>query len=244
MKRNISVYCCLLLLLPFVCLRAHGQIKPTLQKAWIKIKIENLSGQPIEPDTLYIRYTFTNSEVKFSFYPGWDDYKQTAAHNGSSLTIGFDTYTIEELTDTSLVIALEGFRRFRFLAETYLANQKENLEPLGQYNAQPLYRANHFITPRYKKEKLGEQLQKNLEGYHGTEAAYFLASFVVTAEGKVENVKVVHGISEGFANEFTKQILKTSKQWQPALVNGQPVQTEMKYEIKYLKSFSNSKLLN
>lgn len=236
MKNTLPVKYGLLFLLPFVCIHGYSQNKPSLQKSWIKTNIENLSARPIEPDTLYIRYTFTKSELRFSFYPGWDAYKQPASQNGNNLTIGFDTYKIEELTDTSLVLALEGFRRFRFLAETYLANKKESLEPLGQYNGQPLYRANRFVTPRYKKEKLGEELGKSLEGYHGTEAAYFLASFVVTAEGRIENVQIVHGISEGFANEFTRQILKTSRQWQPALVNGQSVQTQMQYEIKYLKS--------
>lgn len=220
-----------------IFLAGFSQSKPSLLKSWIKVKTENLSATEIEPDTLYTRYTFAKSnEIRFSFYPGWDDYKQTWTQNGNNLTIGFDTYKIEQLTDTSFVIALDGFRRFWFLAEEHLAAKPENLERIGEYGGAPLYKGNRYITARYKKEKLRDELQKNLEGYHGKDAAHFLATFVVTIEGKIENIQIVHGISEGFTNEFTRQILKTSKHWQPAMVNRHPVQTQMFYEIKYLKS--------
>src|SRR5438128_6719696 len=102
MKRTHFTALCLL-----SALLSFSQNKPSLLKSWIKIKIENLSATELEPDTLYTRYTFTkSSEVKFSFYPGWDDYKQSWTQSGNNVTIGFDTYKIEELTDSSLVIAL------------------------------------------------------------------------------------------------------------------------------------------
>ena len=229
--------CLFSLLCTVFFVESYSQTKPTLFRSWIKTQTENLSGQPLAPDTLYTRYTFAKSgEVRFSFYPGWDDYKQAWSQNANNLTIGFDTYRIEESTDTSLTIAIDGFRRFRFLSEEYLANKEENLASLGDYNGKPLYKANRYITPRYKKEKLRDEIQRNVEGLHGKEAAYFLATFIVTTEGKVENIKIVHGLGEGFDREITKQLLKTSRQWQPAVVGGQPVQTEMMYDIKYLKS--------
>lgn len=225
-----------LLLLCHWIVHCFAQTKPSLQKSWIKTATENLSSTPIEPDTLYTRYTFGKGTVKFSFYPGWDDYQQPFSRNDMNLVVGFDTYRIEELTDTSLIIALDGFRRFRFLSETYLNSKDEHLQAMEDYGGLPLYRANRYITPRYKKAGLRDQIQKKLEGYHGGNAAYFLATFVVTTEGKVENVQVVRSISEGFDTAFTKELLKTSKDWQPATFKGQPVQTLMTYEIKYLKS--------
>lgn len=217
-------------------LSGMAQQKPTLQKSWIKVSTENLSDKPIAPDTLYTRFAFGKHEVKFSFYPGWDDYRQPLTRQNNDLTIGFDTYQIEELSDTSLTIALAGFRRYRFLAEEYLNSKDENLQALGEYNGKPLYRANRYITPRYKREGLRDEMQKNLEDYHDGKAAYFLATFIVTMEGKVEHVQIVRSISEGFDREFVRQLLKTSKDWQPATFKGQPVQTQMSYDIKYLQS--------
>jgi len=215
---------------------ARSQNKPSIQKSWIKTKVENLSNGPIEPDTLYTRYTFTKSDLKFSFNPAWDDYKQTWALNGNALTIGFDNYRIEELTDTSLVYALDGFRRFRFLAEEYLSESDKFLDSIGEYKGKALYKANKIITPRYKKESLRNEIGKSLEGYSIKKGVYFSATYVITEEGRVENVQIVNGITDGFNNAFIKQLVKTSKDWRPAAYKGKPIQTQMLYEIKYLNS--------
>jgi hypothetical protein len=65
-----------------------------------------------------------------------------------------------------------------------------------------------------------------------------MATFIVTEEGKVENVIVRKGITGGFDAAVTKQLLKTSKNWTPAHFKGKPVQTEMMYEIKYLDALT------
>ena len=99
-----------------------------LQKSWIKMSIENLSQVVMDPDTLYSRYTFDKSKLYISFYPGWDDYKQDWSIRKNKLTIGFSTYRVNELTDTSLVIVADGFRKLSFLAEEYLT-PRTNLNP-------------------------------------------------------------------------------------------------------------------
>lgn len=81
------------------------------------MSVENLSQTELETDTLYTRYSFDKSKLYISFYPGWDDYQQEWSTNQDNLTIGFDTYHIDELTDTSLAIKLVGFRKFNFLTE-------------------------------------------------------------------------------------------------------------------------------
>jgi len=208
-----------------------------IEKSWVKMSVENLSQTEIAPDTMYTRYTFDKSKLYISFYPAWDDYQQQWSSNKDNLTIGFDTYHIEVLTDTSLVIKLDGFRKFSFLAEDYLSNKEKNLDSIGVYNGKPLYKANNFITPRYLKGKsLRELLQKNTGGYNIRKAIRFLLTFIVTENGKIENIKVVKSITYGFDNEIIKQLQSTSKDWKAAKYKSSAIQTEMFFEIKYLDS--------
>jgi hypothetical protein len=233
---RLTFICTILSLLSF---EAFAQHQKKIQRSWIKTSVENLSDRPVKPDTLYTRYTFGKTALNISFYPGWDTFKQTWAVSGNHVTIGFDTYVIETLTDTSLVIALDGFRRISFLAEDYLSGQDKNLVSLGEYNGKPLYKANRYVTPRFTgKAAFRDLIQKNTEGYNIKKASYFLATFVVTEEGKVENVQVIKGITEGFDREITKQLLNTSKDWKPAYFRGKPIQTQMYYDIKYLDSLT------
>ncbi|MGI4739724.1 MAG: energy transducer TonB [Janthinobacterium lividum] len=216
---------------------AFSQAEKKIQKAWIRTSAENLSDRDIGPDTLYTRYTFDKPKLYISFYPGWDDYQQEWTINQDKLAIGFDAYHIEELTDTSLVIKLAGFRKYSFLTEDYLSSQKKYLDSIGVYKGKVLYKANNFITPRYLKGKpLGTIIQKSVEGYNVKRANYFLATFVITESGEVENIKILKGITSGFDNEIIKQLQSTSKYWKPARYRKNAVQTEMRYEIKYLNS--------
>ena len=102
-------------------LAAFGQNQKMIRRDWIKVSTENLSNQEIGPDTLYTRYSFGKSSLNISFNPGWDDYTQTWSSNNNNLTIGFDTYKVELLHDTALIIALDGFRRFKFLCGEFEA---------------------------------------------------------------------------------------------------------------------------
>lgn len=214
-----------------------GQSDKQIQRDWIKVSIENLSENEAGPDTLYTRYSFGKSNLNISFDPGWNTYSQTWAKKGTDLTLGFDTYRIEILNDTALVFALDGFKRYSFLSEEYLSSKEQYLDSIGQYNNKILYQANNFITPRYKgSDSFRDYVGKNLEGYNIKKAAYFLATFIVTEDGKVENVIIRNGISEGFDSEVKKQLLKSSNKWNPARFKGSPIQTQMKYEIKYLNS--------
>jgi hypothetical protein len=225
--------------LTLLSLATLGQNQKMIQRDWIKISIENLSEKEIGPDTLYTRYSFSKSNLNMSFYPGWDDYTQTWTKNGNNLTLGFDTYRIELLNDTALTIALDGFRRFKFLSEEYLSSKEQYLDSIGQHNDKPLFKANEYISPRYKGQgSFRDYVQKDLEGYNIKKAAYFLASFIVTEDGRVENIVIRKGITDGFDAAVTKQLLKSSKKWSPARFKGQPIQTEMLYEIKYLDALT------
>lgn len=218
---------------------SFSQNQKLIQKSWIKTEIINLSNRIVEADTLYTRYTFDRSGLLISFYPAWDSYRQDWSVSENNLTIGFDTHKIEELTDTSLTIALEGFRRMKFLAEDYLNWQEKNLVRIGDFNGKPLYKANDYITPRYLKNKsFSDYMHKSVEKYDINTATFFQVTFIVTEEGKIENIEIVQGIRENYNNDIIKQLLKSSKDWKPARFQGKPVQTKLSFEIKYLNSIA------
>jgi hypothetical protein len=214
---------------------SFSQIKKLIQKSWIKTEIEDLTGNANITDTNYTRYTFQKSSVYISFYPAWNDYKLDWSLTNDIVRIGFEDYKIEEISDTSLTIFSGGFRRIKFLSETYMQQQDSNLIFLKTYNEKPLFKANRYITPRYLDPKsLSKILQQNTSGYNINTAYYFLITFIITEKGEVENIQLVKGISDGFDNEVISQLKKTSKHWQPAIYKGQPIQTEMFYDIKYI----------
>ena len=136
-----------------------------------------------------------------------------------------------------MTIFLKGFRRVKFLSEDYLNKQSTLPELIGQHKGQPLYKANNYVTPRFSKGKsfYGE-ISSNVRDYNIKKATLFQVSFIVNEKGKVENVQIVKGITEGYNKEVAKLILKSSKRWKPAVFQGQPVQTKMLFEIKYLDS--------
>ncbi|GHN01793.1 hypothetical protein WSM22_32820 [Cytophagales bacterium WSM2-2] len=217
-------------------LQARAQDSKKIQKAWIKINVENLSPESVEPDTSYTRYTFDEKgKVNISFSPGWDDLTQDWSMTGNNLTFAFSTYRIESLTDSTLVYKIEGFRRMSLVAEDYLNKQEKYLDSIGMYRGKPLYRANKIITPRYKKKQsLPSVLSQT--GYEIKRASEFLVSFIVTEEGKIENIQIKKSIIEGYDAKVIKLLKSTSKDWVPAKYNSKSVQTEMLYRVKYLNS--------
>lgn len=232
--KSILLFC----LLFAVTSLSFSQNQKKIQKSWIKTSVENLSTEPRE-DVSYIRYTFEKSKVYVSMNPAWETYTLDWSVTQNFVTIGFATYIIEELTDTSLTIMQEGFTRIKFLTEEYLNSKENNLSPAGEFNGKPFYKATQIVTPRYeKKTSLDYLLRKNTEGYNIKKEAYFLLTFVISEEGKVENVKVEQSIAEGFDAEVIKNLMKTSKDWKPAYYQGKPVATQMQFDIKFLKSFS------
>lgn len=145
-----------------------------------------------------IRYEFDKSLLYISFYPAWDDAQQSWSLNEHKLSIGFDTFTVEELSDTSMTIFLENFRRIKFLSEDYLSRQTSNLELIGEHNGKPLYKANNYLTPRYAKGKsFYDEISPKVRDYNIKKAAHFQVSFIVDEKGKVENVQILKGITEG-----------------------------------------------
>lgn len=226
------------LLASLVITSSFSQEKKKLVKSWIKRESYTLPDNTRVEDTLYTRYSFQRSKIDISFSPGWSDnaFPQEWELSGDQLRIGFTTYTIEELTDSTLIIASPGFRRVVLDDEKWLSQKPENLHVIGVFNNEPLYEANKFITPRYKKDGLRNVIQQSVEGYNVKKATTFIASFIVKKDGTIDNIQIIKGITDGFDAEVTRQLKKTSKDWSPAVYKGQPIQTQILYTIKYLDS--------
>ena len=212
-----------------------AQGKKNIMRSWIKREAFDLAKNEPVDDTLYTRYSFSKNALYISFYPGWNDYRQDWSLSGDRLTIGYDTYIIESLTDSTLTISLQGFRRIVFDEESYL-NRKEKPVVVGQLGGEPVYEATRYITPRYENEDFQKTIKQNLVGYNIKRAITFNASSIVKKDGTVDSVHVINGITYGFDEEVCKQLRQTSKKWKAAVYNGQPVQARMVYTIKYLDS--------
>lgn len=210
-----------------------------LSRSWIKASIEEFNREPQQPDTVYIRYVFEKSGVLFGFEPSWHDMEMPFSLKGNALTIGFDQWTVETVTDSTLTIFLPGFRRMSFVAEDYLRTKDEYLIQIGEHNGKPLYKANRIVTPRYKKPYAlinDVKKQDRSDDYNIRKAGTFLMSFIVTDEGKIEDPKILKGVAAGFDKSIIKELLKTSKRWSPATFKGRPIQTRMVFQIKFLDS--------
>jgi hypothetical protein len=213
--------------------------KSLLNRSWIKASVEEFNRKPQESDTSYIRYVFDKSVVLYGFEPGWHAMQMPFSLKGDVLTIGFDQWTVETLTDSTLAIFLDGFRRMNFVAEDHLRTKHEYLEQIGEHNGKPLYKANRIVTPRYKKPyPLINDVKKQdrSDDYNIRKAGTFLMSFIVTEEGKIEDPKILNGVAAGFDKNIIKELLNTSKRWSPATFRGQPIQARMVLEIRFLDS--------
>jgi hypothetical protein len=218
----------------------HAQsIRPLTKHNWIKIKVENLSDQPVREDTTYTRYTFDGKTVKISFYPGWNEQEYLWSYsNAPFLAVGFQTYILEEMTDSTMVFYAPEYRRFRFLSEEAFKKLKVP-DTTARFNDHTVYVADNYLTPRCKTNVNYLISSKCGPLKIGKKAITFQATFIVTDKGKVDDVKIINGISEGYDAEFIKQIKKTSGDWTPAKVGENAVYSQMSFEVKYLDSFGD-----
>jgi hypothetical protein len=234
----------LLLLTPLLvlvhCSLAQNKL---LKRSWIKYSIEDFTGKPQEPDTAYLRYDFDNTALSIGFEPGWNSLQMSWAATGKVLTYGFGDWKIETLSDTTLTLFQSGFRRMKFYAEEYLNERDGKLEEIGEFNGKPLYRTNRLVTPRYNSAKsLAEDVRKQDlgEDYNIRKAITFLMSFVVTDKGDIKDPKILKPTAEGYDKGIVNELMKSSRKWTAAKYKGQPVQTLMYLEIRFLDSLTQN----
>lgn len=220
----------------FISVSSFCQPEKQILKSWIKKDIYLLPENSRMEDTSYLRYAFQKGKVFISFYPAWNENQETWKMTGNKLRIGIATYTIDTLTDSTLIISIPGFRRYVLYDENYLNQMTETPSKIGEFENEPVYEANHLVTPRYNKGNLYKLITSNLEekGYNVREAATFIASMIIKKDGSVDNIQIIKSIYEGYDTEAIKQLKKTNKEWTPAFYKGEPIQTQITLKIRYL----------
>jgi hypothetical protein len=240
MKHSVFI-----ILAAFFFSHVYGQQKDVNKKSWIKISSEDLSATSAVGDTAYTRYTFDNDLVNVSFEPAWDGITMNWQYIANGIRIGFQDYTINESTDTSLILEAPGFRRIKLLAEEYLIRKSEMPIAVDTLNGKPVYLANKIITARFQKGKsLSNELEKYSHGYNIRKLSKLRIAFIVDERGFIQNIKVLEGITEGLDNSMVEAISKTSKKWKPARYNGTPIQTLMFFESRYINTAPGGILKN
>lgn len=211
-----------------------------LQKSWIKVNVENLSETEMKPDTMYTRYTFSGNRMYISYNPGWDDYPMEWSVEDRYIKLGIVTYILQELTDSTFVFYQDGFRKYHLISESKFATLKTP-DTTAPFNGETVYLADKHLTARFKNHKIFYNLisQQISSKFQISRKSNIEVRFIVTNNGKVENVRVIQGIMEDYDQEMIRLISKTSGNWIPAQIGNQAVNCEMKYEIKYLSSIGS-----
>ena len=225
----------LLLVLAFGCETASGQKSKMLLKSWIVTGIYLPDSSKME-DTTYLRYTFDRNKCYVSLLPDWNENPLDWSRSDDLLTIGVVIYHIDRLTDSTLILSSPGFRTMTMEDEICRTRDSTHLRMVATINGEPVYQANHFITPRYKKGDLYKFIGEKYADISIVKASTFRASFVVHKDGSVSDIKLIQGIFEDLDNIVLKAIGLTSKEWAPATFNGTPVNTQVIYTIRYLDS--------
>jgi|GEM_PF-4972362 len=225
----------------FLCLlisqQSQGQLK-LLKRAWIKHAFEEFQMN-FNSDSLYLRYTFNSNNLLIAFEPESESTVLPYSLIKNKLTISYDEWLVETLTDSTLTIFLPGFRRIYFYSEEYLRSKQKDLVQVGEYNGQPVFKPTPIVTPRYRKDhRLGNDIHKQdrSEDYQLRKAGVFIMTFIVTAEGEIKEPKIIQGVAPGYDEGVIRELLKTSKKWEPARLNGVPVHTLVRHEVKFLDS--------
>ena len=220
----------------FLVIAAKFAFAQSIKKNWILVKSENLTHEtPITEEVKYHRYYFTGDNVYISAYPGWCSAPYPSALNGNLITVGFANYTIENLTDSTLVFASAGFKRFSLISEAKYARLKVKYDTTTAVEGCKVYIADNYFTPRLKKQYLISDFIK-MSDYNIRREIIFNAKFVVSDKGKIERVDIVNDINSGFDQEFKELLMKTSGKWEPAMLNNKAVYSELTYTIHYLDS--------
>lgn len=203
------------------------------------VKQENLSNSPTKgQDLKYVRYQFSNDDVNISFYPAWYQGNFHWSLANRELTVGFETYNLEVLTDSTLAFAKDGFRRFSFISEEKYAALNQTPDTALSINGAKVYIADNHLTPRLKKQFNITEIIK-MSDYNIRKEMIFLAKFVVTDKGKVDRVEIVKSINSGFDDQFKSLLQQTNGKWLPAILNNKPVNSQLTYTIHYLDSITD-----
>lgn len=235
-----------------------------MQGNYIKTKITYRDGAELEDQNAlkysYLRYSFDKpGQVRVS--TSYDS-KGTAfktAISGDKLELRnaygiINEFLIEQHSDSAIVLLQKGQKdfdtddclRFHFLSESkYFRDYKpESEDILTIKGSDTTFIASSKLYPLYKGDKDYFDVMKEGVGDQGSRNLYFMATFVIKKNGEADSLKILESFSNTFDNRIRKNFNKTKKNWQAAILQGKPVNVQMKQEYRYFSSNSMLPVLN
>jgi len=235
--------------------KAYGQFKENdLFQSWVITEISHKDRSELPDDNIlkytFIKYTFTRPAT---FYQS-ESYsslgrKMDFEVKGNNLTIksaeGFvvNTLRILKVSENELIVVQPGVYGLddphalvlQFSREQYV----QNSTPLSENDffkdlkGDTIYRQSPKVYAPYKGGDFGDEVKVGDENFMTGKSGHLIASFIIDKNGKADSLKILKGISPAYDKLFIKEFARLKKKWLPALLNGTPVNVEMRCEKRY-----------
>ncbi|QEC51932.1 hypothetical protein EDD80_11520 [Anseongella ginsenosidimutans] len=232
-----------------------------LYGTWVVSKVTYRDGSPL-PDEhmlkyIYLKYSFSRphklntSEVYFEQGTG-----KLFEINDRALLIRMpegaviNSYHIVALRDTLILLqkGMNGFEdpealKFYFVPEA-LYQRSIPLQASDIFaikGPDTIYRQSRKIYARYKGQSFQSYVYEGISKQIDMDdrVGHFIATFTVSKTGLAEDIKILEGIDEEYNSRFLKVFHQAKKDWEPAVLNGQPVPVQMFVEVTYLTLYTS-----
>jgi hypothetical protein len=251
-----------IILFVFICAGVKAQINyQNLYGNWIKVKVTYNNDKPLVYGNTfkysYCKYTFTSDgKLGFNAIYFTSNLDKRYLKSDSILTITNSTgvkineYLIAKLTADQLVLiqdAGSGYdkpdaMKLYFISEAAFqkAHKVERPDISIMANGDTLYNESPFIYPTFNangqdiQTYLQEQIRKSVS--MDNREGHFRATFIVSKTGSIDSLKIISGIAPDYDKAFMKCFAKCPANWQPATLQGKPVNVKVTLKFNYFTS--------
>lgn len=210
-----------------------SQIGERLVGSWVKVQKEGSSE--------YLKYTFTDNGNFYAYASysanginaqySFEDNVVSLSLNGRSLNRKFQ---VEKLDDESLILVeLENGRlpddpiRMEFVKEEiYLNRLPLNEEDKVTLSNDSAYFASEKFYPKFREIHNPDfhlYVHHRIKSGYRKGENYFLASFLITAEGQIEHIEILSHVSKSADKKALKAIRSSKGSWTLPKLEGEPV---------------------
>jgi Gram-negative bacterial tonB protein. len=258
--------------LTLLSINLQGQIiNSGIVGSWMKINAIYNSGENLPVDNKlnqsYFRLSFgTDGKAYKQINPCDQVYSFDYSVSGNNMKIGFVNYQISYLTNDTLILIEKGKNgidassiKYTFVSEKIYQNNISVTPDMIIFSGKDsIFIENKSLSARFNNEiSFHSFLVDNMPAAQGAQTdGYFMATFIITANGVIDSLKIHKGIEKSFDNQFIKAVNKSAKFWIPAKLKNKNVSVlhVVLYESKPNKQFgffdspsvyaTNSKILN
>jgi hypothetical protein len=247
------------LLLILIALKSSAQDNiDKLYNTWVVSKITFVDGSQLQEDNLlkyvYLKYSFrrpdkANLTNTFSdkgddrFFELSNGYLRIKSEQGGLLNM----LKVERLSDTLILVqhGRQGFDdpsgiKYYFVPETVYQNSisLKNKDIHSIISGDTTFEESPKIYASFKDASFQRRMYNGISDRISMDgrSGHFLAVFTVYKSGIPDSLKIIEGIDKEFDERFIKVFNQAKKDWHPAILNGKPVNVQMKIELRYSMS--------